>query len=180
MSNYTLLAATMICGQSFTSQSSLLSIMGMNYGSESFFYRNIIPDFVKAVDTVFQKFLNNCRSQIVDINDVSIIVDAGWSHPGWWARECTVIAIDAKTGLPVDVKHALRGKNYTGSSKGLYCYTILKFLAMEGWGVLKIMENLKFKGINITRIVHDKDSSTIKNVMDVYQDVEESLCLSNL
>jgi hypothetical protein len=49
---------------------------------------------------------------------------------------------------------------------------------MEGWGVMKIMDELKFQGFHVTRILHDKDSSTMKQVMDAYQDVEEGLCLS--
>lgn len=49
---------------------------------------------------------------------------------------------------------------------------------MEGWGVKLILEDLKFRGLRVTRILHDKDSSTMKQVMDAYQDVEEGLCLS--
>ena len=48
---------------------------------------------------------------------------------------------------------------------------------MEGHGVIQIMKSLKEKGYTVTKIIHDKDSSTLKNVMDVYQDVEEVLCL---
>jgi hypothetical protein len=49
---------------------------------------------------------------------------------------------------------------------------------MEGWGVQKIMEELQIKGFTVTKIIHDKDSSTMKNVMDVFEDVVESLCTS--
>jgi putative NADH-flavin reductase len=49
---------------------------------------------------------------------------------------------------------------------------------MEGWGVMKIMEDLKNRGWKVTRVVHDKDSSTMRNVMVVYEDVQECLCLS--
>ncbi len=50
---------------------------------------------------------------------------------------------------------------------------------MEGWGVVEIMKELEAKNIKVTKIIHDKDSSTMVNVMDVYQDVIESLCLGN-
>lgn len=43
-----------------------------------------------------------------------------------------------------------------------------------------IMEHLKFHDIKVTRILHDKDSSTMQQVMSVYQDVEEGLCLCKL
>jgi hypothetical protein len=52
--------------------------------------------------------------------------------------------------------------------------------AMEGFGVKKIMETLKKHELNVTQVVHDKDASTMRQVMEVYQDVEEGLCLCNL
>ncbi len=51
---------------------------------------------------------------------------------------------------------------------------------MEGYGVVKIMESLKIKGYKVTKIIHDKDSSTLRNVMDIYEDVEEVLCLREI
>lgn len=65
-------------------------------------------------------FLKECRKQS-DMHDTGIIVDAGWSHPGWWAKECTVIALDDKTNLPIHRAHIRKGVNYTGSSKGTVC-----------------------------------------------------------
>ena len=47
------------------------------------------------------------------------MVDAGWSYPGWWARECTVVGVDCETGLPVAIYHVIRDKNYVGSSRGI-------------------------------------------------------------
>jgi hypothetical protein len=49
---------------------------------------------------------------------------------------------------------------------------------MEGFGVKKVMEQLKSAQLKVTQVVHDKDSSTMKQVMTVYEDVEECLCLS--
>jgi hypothetical protein len=51
---------------------------------------------------------------------------------------------------------------------------------MEGFGVKKIMEQLKEAKLTVTQIVHDKDASTMKQAMEVFEDVEESLCLSIL
>jgi hypothetical protein len=48
---------------------------------------------------------------------------------------------------------------------------------MEGFGVKKIMEELKSLGIVVKQVVHDKDASTMSQVMAVFEDVEESLCL---
>jgi hypothetical protein len=50
---------------------------------------------------------------------------------------------------------------------------------MEGWGILEIMKELESHNIKVTKIIHDKDSSTMTNVMDVYEDVTEALCLGN-
>ena len=57
----------------------------------------------------------------------------------------------------------------------IYCVKITA-TGMEGWGVHLIMEEFKSYGFKVTRVLHDKDSSTMKNVMDVYEDVEEALC----
>ena len=50
---------------------------------------------------------------------------------------------------------------------------------MEGWGISEIMKELESQNIKATKIIHDKDSSTMANVMDVYEDVTEALCLGN-
>jgi hypothetical protein len=50
---------------------------------------------------------------------------------------------------------------------------------MEGFGVEKIMKKLQKSQIKVTQVVHDKDSSTMRQVMSVFEDVEECLCLSN-
>ena len=51
---------------------------------------------------------------------------------------------------------------------------------MEGFGVQKIMQQLKNSQLTVSQVVHDKDASTMKQVMTVFEDVEEGLCLSNL
>lgn len=49
---------------------------------------------------------------------------------------------------------------------------------MEGWGVLEIMKKLKTYGVNVTRVTHDKDSSTFNSVLSVFEDVAETYCTS--
>ncbi len=49
---------------------------------------------------------------------------------------------------------------------------------MKGWGVNKIMNEFKFQYLKVTKIIHNKDSSTTINVMNVYADVKETLCFS--
>ena len=95
-------------------------------------------------------------------------MDGGWSHPGWWARESVVIALDAKTGYPLALKHLIRGRNYEGTSK-----------AMEGKSAEKIAEELKTCGYIITKLIHDKDASTMKHFRKVFPNVEKHLCTSN-
>jgi hypothetical protein len=51
---------------------------------------------------------------------------------------------------------------------------------MEGFGVKKIMETLKRHDLKVTQVVHDKDASTMRQVMEVYEDAEEGLCLCKL
>ena len=122
----------------------------------------------KATKEVFDEFLLACRKKITDKSKVSVILDAGWSHRGWWAKECTVICLNEENGLPIGVKHIKKDENYKGSSKG-----------MEGFGVLEIMKELKNDGITVSNILHDKDSSTLKHAMEVFHDVTEELCVGH-
>src|SRR5690242_16407181 len=63
-------------------------------------------------------FIFKVKQPVKYKQDVSIIVDGAWSHPGWWAKECTVIALDGETGLPLGFKNVIKHHNYEGSSKG--------------------------------------------------------------
>jgi hypothetical protein len=51
---------------------------------------------------------------------------------------------------------------------------------MEGFGVKQIMHQLKEAEMTVKQIVHDKDASTMTQVMTVFEDVEECLCLSKI
>jgi hypothetical protein len=55
---------------------------------------------------------------------------------------------------------------------------ILISQGMEGWGVKQIMTDLQCHNFKVTRVVHDKDSSAMRQVMDVYHEAVEGLCLS--
>ena len=89
--------------------------------SESKFSNNILPKLIRAVDEVTKEFIFKCRLATPDRKHVCVMIDAGWSHPGWWARECTVTALDGKTSLPISVFHVVKGKNgnFSGSSRGI-------------------------------------------------------------
>ena len=90
----------------------------MTVGSETFYHRKVVPETDKAVSTVTDQFLKQCRLATPDRHQVRVVIHAGWSHPGWWARECTVIGLDGRTGLPLSVFHVIRGTNFEGTSKG--------------------------------------------------------------
>lgn len=92
----------------------------MDIGSQSYYSEKVIPAVDSAVQIVINRFLLECRTTISNPQQVRVIIDAGWSHPGWWARECTVLGIDADTGLPLAIYHVIRDKNFIGSSKGIY------------------------------------------------------------
>jgi hypothetical protein len=51
---------------------------------------------------------------------------------------------------------------------------------MEGFGVKQIMHQLKEAEMTVKQVVHDKDASTMTQVMTVFEDVEECLCLSKV
>jgi hypothetical protein len=113
-----MLVSLMLIGDQYVKVAALFTILGVHLASESYFYKSVVPDFATGMKDVTEDFIKYCRHMSPDLQDLHVIVDAGWSHPGWWARECTVIAVDAKTGLPIAVKHVIRGLNYKGSSKG--------------------------------------------------------------
>jgi hypothetical protein len=93
--------------------------LGMKIGSEKMYYQTVAPNVDKAVQTVTDEFLLQCRLRTVDRHNVRVVIDAGWSHPGWWARECTVLGLDGQTGLPLAVFHVMKDVNFKGSSKGI-------------------------------------------------------------
>jgi len=113
-----LLVSILLIGSTWDRVSSLFSLLEINAGDKSTYHTKACTLVDDAVNKVTQQFLADCRKKIADINDVYLMIDAGWSHPGWWARECTVIGVDCQTGLPISVYHVMRGKNYEGSSKG--------------------------------------------------------------
>ncbi len=135
--------------------------------SEGAFYKTVVPMMNEVVNDLLDHFIMEIRKKLKHNKSVGIIVDGGWSHPGWWAREHTVVALDDVSGLPIGFYHVIKGTNYQGSSRG-----------MEGFGVQKIMEDLKRCGIVVTRLTHDRDASTFKNVLEVFEDVAESFCTS--
>jgi hypothetical protein len=168
MTCYLALCLILIIGSTYSKMINFFGLMGLNFGSESLYSKNILQDVNAAVTKMLDRLLLDSRISTPDAQNVHIIIDAGWSHPGWWARECTVIGIDGATGLPLSVKHILKGKGYKGSSR-----------SMEGAGVMEIMTELDQMKFKVTRLLHDKDASTLLQVMDVFEDVEECLCLNH-
>src|SRR5258708_4529707 len=108
----------LISGATYGRVFQLFGLLGMQIASESFFSQTVVPKVDKATQQLLDEFIQQCQMLTPDPNNVHFVIDAGWSHPGWWARECTVIAIDGRTGLPLVVKHVEKGKNgYNRSSK---------------------------------------------------------------
>jgi hypothetical protein len=48
---------------------------------------------------------------------------------------------------------------------------ILSFIRMEGWEILEIMKEMSKLKYIVTHILHDKDVSTMKNILQIFQDV---------
>ena len=110
-----------MCGTTYQTLSSVLGILGISLESESKYHSKTLPALDKAVNDITKEFIHQCRLATPDISKVNIMIDAGWSHPGWWARECTVTALDGKTSLPIGVYHVIKGgkkANFQGSSRG--------------------------------------------------------------
>lgn len=117
--SFLLLILIVFTGSTYSKVHQLFGLLGMKIASEDFYHKTVLPDLEKATQEVFDEFMASCRNQTADKQDMHIVIDAGWSHPGWWARECTIVALDGSTGLPIAVKHVQKGSSeYSGSSKG--------------------------------------------------------------
>jgi hypothetical protein len=114
-------------------------------------------------------FIHQCRMQVKDKSNISILLDGGWSHPGWWANECCLYALEAETSLPLARYYVIRGKNFQGSSK-----------AMEGFGAEEIAKEMKSLSLNVAHLIHDKDASTLKNFRKFFPKVKEQICSGNI
>ena len=118
--NLLLMVGIVLTGSTWEKTSSLFNLLEIPMGSSSYYHEEVLKMVDKAVEVITKDFIADCRKKVVDRNDIFLMIDAEWRYPGWWARECTVIGIDCATGLPISVFHVIRGKNYTGSSKGNY------------------------------------------------------------
>jgi hypothetical protein len=137
----------------------------MNSIPKMFYYQHFVPAVQSIATSLVDNFIHECRLKIIDTSDVKLIVDGGWTHPGWWANECCVYAIDADTSLPIAREYVIRGENFSGTSK-----------AMEGWAAEKIANTLKNLGYNVSCLIHDKDSSSKKSFQTLFPNIEEYFC----
>lgn len=153
-------------------------MLGLPLIKENFFTRKFIPYAESKITEItnefllqnryvnnFIAFLNIDREKIINKNDLWILLDGGWTHPGWWARECCMYAIDALTGLPIARYYVIKGGNWNGSSK-----------SMEAAAAKKIAEEFHDKGYQITHLIHDKDASTLYHFQKIFPNVEELIC----
>src|SRR5690242_5876810 len=120
ITNFLLLLFIIITDDTYSRVAGIMALIGLNFGSKQFYNNKVVTELDTAVLNVTKEFLAECRKRTPNTQDMHIIIDAGWSHPGWWARECTVIAIDGKTNLPVEIEHIIKGDNYKGSSRGSF------------------------------------------------------------
>jgi hypothetical protein len=82
------------------------------------YQHEVVTELEKVCKEMQEELCRYGRSCTPHPEDVWVLIDCGWSHPGHWANESTVVAIDGRTGLPLMIKNLIRGKNYHGSSKG--------------------------------------------------------------
>ena len=118
--SYLMLALILISGNTYQKTSTIFGIMGIGLESESKFCKSVLPEMERAVQKITDQFIIQCRIKTPSKSDVHVMIDAGWNHPGWWAREATITALDGKTSLPIGLFHVIKGKNgnFSGSSRG--------------------------------------------------------------
>ncbi len=109
----------------------MASIIGLQPPSRSTYFNQFVPYIEniiqKRVDSAITTMRNSCINSkdvtfiILDniyYQQLTIVIDGGWSHPGYWANQCSIYAIEANSGLLIGQVHVQRGINYIGSSKG--------------------------------------------------------------
>ncbi len=97
----------------------MMHLCDIPFTSEGAFYNTIVPIMDQIVQALVDDFIIEVRKKLKNYKSVGVIIDGGWSHPGWWARELTIVALDDLSGLPVGYCHVIKGKNYDGSSRGI-------------------------------------------------------------
>lgn len=94
----------------------IFSLLGMPSPSKTSYHQSFLPLFKQIVTEMVDKLIFECR--LAAKQHIDIVVDGSWSHPGWWAHECTVLVLDGKTGMPLGRKNIIKNINYRGSSRG--------------------------------------------------------------
>ena len=77
-----ILISLMLTGDQFVKVAALFAILNVHLASESYFYKSVVPDFATGVEDVTEDFIKHCRYMSPNLQDLHVIVDAGWSHPG--------------------------------------------------------------------------------------------------
>ncbi|KAJ6244105.1 hypothetical protein M0813_21369 [Anaeramoeba flamelloides] len=105
--------SSILAGNFYENYREHLEMLGV-YFLKKTAYQQTVNNLMIETNILFQKHLASNRSKM-DLKNLKICVDAGWSSRGHYANECAFIIIDKETGLLFDLIVVTRDK-FSGPS----------------------------------------------------------------
>eukprot|EP01155_Anaeramoeba_flamelloides_P030623 Anaeramoba_flamelloidesa87139_36.p2 GENE.a87139_36~~a87139_36.p2 ORF type:complete len:129 (-),score=17.65 a87139_36:474-860(-) len=93
--------SSILTGNFYENYREHLEMLGVYYLKKTA-YQQTVNNLMIETNILFQKHLASNRSKM-DLKNLKICVDAGWSSRGHYANECAFIIIDKETGLLFDL-----------------------------------------------------------------------------
>ncbi|KAJ6227746.1 hypothetical protein M0813_09649 [Anaeramoeba flamelloides] len=107
------IVASVLAGNFFENYREQMEMLGLCHLKKTAYYRTIAK-LMEETNCLFQEHLDLNRSKM-DLQNLVICIDAGWSSRGHYANECAFIIIDDKTGLLFDLIVVTR-ESFSGPS----------------------------------------------------------------
>eukprot|EP01156_Anaeramoeba_ignava_P001930 Anaeramoba_ignava/a217153_36.p1 GENE.a217153_36~~a217153_36.p1 ORF type:complete len:350 (-),score=60.84 a217153_36:181-1230(-) len=129
---------------------------------------NLLKIIYKKIDKVISYFFFLYLSYLIfykgmDLNNLELRMDAGWSSRGYSANECSLLFEEINSGKAFDMIHITRREGFLDSSR-----------VMERGGVRKFGQKWKNQ-INLKKFIHDNDHGTFDEIKLWWKDCKEGL-----
>ncbi|EFC39427.1 predicted protein [Naegleria gruberi] len=186
MPNFTAFRFVLSClilGHNYDTYSQLLLLNNIKPFSLSAFY-NILETFSIAIEILSVKQVADDLQEAAkkSQNGLIIMIDFGWGHKRESSNGALVV-IDATTSKIVYYKVIEKCRSCRDSSDIINCKTGMfhgSSKTMEGESVKQFCSDMKSNNINISCVIHDEDSSTLKHIVDQYPNVTSYLDINHI
>ncbi|KAJ6240389.1 hypothetical protein M0813_24102 [Anaeramoeba flamelloides] len=150
--------ASILAGNFYEQYRSMMESLGLNYIRRTA-YNNTLDVLIKKSHQLFKEHLRQNRKDM-DLKNLTIRIDAGWSSRGYHARECVFVIVDDKTGKIFDLVVITRKDNYNDSS-----------VMMEA-DAAKIFCKRHMGNITIVNVIKDGDTKLGSIFKSTWKEVE--------